>query len=698
MQFSLSYPLWFLLFCVLAGFAFTWFLYSRDTKFSDKPKWVQNSLKILRFLTGFGITFLLLAPIFKDQTTEQKDPLVIMLTDQSQSIKSGMNTNTLDRYLTNVSNLKDKLKGKYEFVELGFGDQTYLIRNDSLNQKITNISQALEHVYDTYSDQNIGAIILNSDGIFNEGSSPVYSKAKFSAPVYTIGLGDTTIRRDLIINDVLSNKIAYLGDKFAIQVGISNQNAANVNSKISVFEEDVNGVNRIIAEKQISFGSESDYQNHEFILDAKKTGVVKYSVLLSTVSGEYNTINNRKDFYVEVIDARIKLLIYANGPHPDVGALTGILEENKNYDVKSAFAYDNVNVSDFDFVIFHNLPSQALDISTILKQLDNKGVNRLFFFGSQTDQPKFNAAQSVVNITGNSSANDVIEPVFSGGFDKFVISEELKNRLLKYPPIIAPFGSYKAGNLSNVLFYQRIKKVPTQNPLVVFEDKNGKRTGVFVGEGLWKWKMQDMVDFEDNRFVNELISKSIQYLSVKDDKRKFRVNNSKNIYRENEPVLLDAQLYNDAFEMINTPEVFITIKNNKGDEYKYNFSKVNNYYVLNPGTMSPGSYTYAASTSFDGKAHTATGRFSVENIQLELNNLTAQHATLKALSEQNGGKYYHHSDFSSLADVILGNDKIKPTLYSSIRTQMLLEKKWFFFLLLFILGFEWFLRRYFGSY
>jgi ABC-type lipoprotein release transport system permease subunit len=114
--------------------------------------------------------------------------------------------------------------------------------------------------------------------------------------------------------------------------------------------------------------------------------------------------------------------------------------------------------------------------------------------------------------------------------------------------------------------------------------------------------------------------------------------------------------------------------------------------------MAPGSYTFSASTSFDGKAQTATGRFSVENIQLELNNLTAQHNILKSLSIQNGGSYFHHSDFKGLGNEILESNKIKPTLYSSIRTQMLLEKKWFFFLLLFLLGLEWFLRRYFGSY
>ncbi|MBK8388017.1 MAG: hypothetical protein IPL23_01455 [Saprospiraceae bacterium] len=95
----------------------------------------------------------------------------------------------------------------------------------------------------------------------------------------------------------------------------------------------------------------------------------------------------------------------------------------------------------------------------------------------------------------------------------------------------------------------------------------------FVGEGIWKWRMQDMIDFKNADLSGELINKTIQYLSVKDDKRKFRVNTSKNLYKENETVLFDAQLYNDAFEMINTPDVQLTLNNQAGKSLNTYFQK-----------------------------------------------------------------------------------------------------------------------------
>jgi hypothetical protein len=389
----------------------------------------------------------------------------------------------------------------------------------------------------------------------------------------------------------------------------------------------------------------------------------------------------------------------ANSPHPDVAALHDIITANKNYEVTSAFSYDQgVKYGDFDLVIFHNLPSSNFDISPILKILDTKGVNRLYLAGSQIDQQKFNGLQDVIKITGGSSNIEVIEPSLISNFDKFTLSDDTRKRIPTYPPLTAVFGSFNLGPLSSSLMNQRIKKVPTNNPLFAFEEKNGKRTGVFAAEGIWKWRMQDMVDYDEPRYLGEIINKTIQYLSVKDDKRRFRVNASKTIYRENESINLDAQLYNDSYEMVNTPEVDIVIKNRNGQEYKYNFSKVNNYYTLNAGILPPGSYQYQAKTSFDGKSYEAIGKFSIESIDLELNNITAQHSILKTMSSESGGQHYHHTNYQGLTEAILSNDKLKPTLYSSISTNLLMDKKWYFFILLMLLGLEWFLRRYFGSY
>ena len=87
--------------------------------------------------------------------------------------------------------------------------------------KVSNISEFLKYIYDLYSNQNLGAIIMATDGIYNEGSNPIYAGAKLTAPIYTVALGDTTAKKDVILKRVFHNKIAYLGDKFSIQIDVA---------------------------------------------------------------------------------------------------------------------------------------------------------------------------------------------------------------------------------------------------------------------------------------------------------------------------------------------------------------------------------------------------------------------------------------------------------------------------------------------
>jgi len=50
------------------------------------------------------------------------------------------------------------------------------------NQKVTNLSNTLDEIYNKYSHQNVGAIILASDGIYNQGNNPIYSNAQLTRP------------------------------------------------------------------------------------------------------------------------------------------------------------------------------------------------------------------------------------------------------------------------------------------------------------------------------------------------------------------------------------------------------------------------------------------------------------------------------------------------------------------------------------
>ncbi len=160
----------------------------------------------------------------------------------------------------------------------------------------------------------------------------------------------------------------------------------------------------------------------------------------------------------------------------------------------------------------------------------------------------------------------------------------------------------------------------------------------------------------------------------------------------------DAELYNQSYELINEPDASLVITDDAGKNYSYTFSKTSNAYTLKAGLLAVGNYRYTGKVVANGQELTASGKFSVRPIQLEQFETTADHSLLRILSEENGGTMVFQDQLSDLSTVISENNNIQPLLYSQMKTKSVLHYKWIFFLLLFLLALEWFLRRYYGGY
>lgn len=693
---SFQYPTWYILFCILLGAVYAGVLYYKDKSFKEQSPALVRGLSALRWLSATILAILLLSPVIKTVITDVKKPVVILAQDVSESI--GLAIRDTPQYKANFDALANSLGEKYEVHQYAFGEKVREGVNFQFKDKLTNASDLLKNIYDLYSNQNLGVVIMATDGIYNEGSSPLYASAKLNAPVYTIALGDTTPKKDLIIKRVFHNNIAYLGDKFNVQIDVSANNCTGSNTSLSVSKVDAAGNLSRTQAIPISINKNDFFITKEVTLDASQPGIQRFRVAVSALNGEASTANNVKDIFIEVLDARTKILLLANSPHPDIAALNEAISINKNYTVTVATINDlKVNVSDFDLVVLHQLPSVSNGADAVLNILSNKKIPRIFIIGGQSDVRKLNTLQTLMSINADPrSANDVQASV-NGSFNLFTLEGNL-NQISDFSPLTAPFGEYKELAGGQVLMYQKIGKVDTKYPLIILGESNSIKTGIIAAEGLWKWRLFDFAQHQNHEITDGLISKIIQYVGVKEDKRKFRAWTDKNVYRENEPISLGAELYNNSYELINDPDVSLIVVNSENKQFNYTFNKSGRAYSLNVGILAVGNYTFKAVTNVGGQKLEVDGRFSVQPIQLELYESTADHAILRALSNQQGGAMVYPKDMVSLADSIKNRTNIKPVMYTTNKTQTVLNLKWIFFVLLTLLSLEWFARRYFGSY
>lgn len=695
---SFQYPAWFLIFCVLLGLGYASLLYYRDTTFKEQAPRLNLWLGILRFLAVTILSALLLSPLLKSYFNETKKPIVVLAQDQSESTATDLQGEALNKYKQDWASLKDALAESYDVHEIAFGDQVREGVDFQFTDKVSNLSELMRGVYDLYGGQNFGALVLASDGIYNEGSNPAYSDAPLSAPVYTVALGDTTPKRDLLLKRVFHNKIAYLGDKFTLQIDLAATNLGGQQSVITVSKSTDSGLKQLQS-IPVSISGNDFFTTKEVILDADQAGVVSYVINVAALPGEAGTSNNRREIFIDVLDARQKILLLANSPHPDLSALKTTLENNKNYQVFTNYISEpGLDVGKYDFVVLHNLPSSTNDLSGLLNILNDKRIPRLFIAGLQTGYNALGKAQGLISMQSNAAQSDEVQGRVSPSFAAFSLSPKLVEELPRFNPMTSAFGNFGATAQAQVLLYKRIGKVDTDQPLLAVGETNGIKTGVLLGEGLWRWRLFDFLQHQNHEIFDELIGKTVQYLSLKEDKRKFRITQDKNIFNENEPVGFGAELYNDNYELTNDADVAMSIRNRDGKEFTYTFNKLGKAYMLNAGILPVGLYTYKASTNFNGQALVYEGKFSVQPIELELFETTANHAVLRQLSAKFGGETVFSTQIAAIADKIKANETVKPVIYQTTQTNPLINLKWIFALLALLLAGEWFLRRYFGAY
>lgn len=686
-------PFWFIVFCLITGLVYTFALYYKNPKNEFSP-WTTRTMAIFRFISVSLITFLLLSPLLMTVFRRVEKPVILIAQDNSRSILINKDSSYYKtKYLKQLSELTNELSQTYEVKNFTFGSQVDDRQLQNFSEKQTDMSSLFEEMLTRYANRNVGALVIASDGIFNKGLSPSYTAEKFPFPVYTIALGDTNIPKDVLISRIDYNKMAFLGNTFPIEINISSAHCNGKQIKLNVSREKENLFNQ-----NISLNGDKTLQTIPVQTKADKAGLQHYHISITGVDGEISKHNNLADVFIEVIDSRQKILILYNSPHPDIAAIKESLEGNPNYEVETFATSDfNQAISKYNLVVLHQLPSTNNTASNLVRQINQNKIPALYILGSQTDLSNFNRLNTGLNIlAAKSNVNEAL-PVINPQFPLFTTDDDLLKLSENFPPLISPYGDYKTSNATNTLFTQKIGSVKTNQPLILFANNLQAKTGIIAGEGIWRWRITDFVKNNSHMVFDQFISKIIQYLSVKEDKSFFRINCNHN-FLENEPVEFTAEVYNQSYELITTPEVNLIITDEKGKNYPYVFTKTSNSYYLNAGSFPVGNYKYKAQTKEGGKIYTKTGEFIMVPLNVEALNTVADHNLLYKLAKNHSGEMFYPSNMQQLVNKLQKREDIKKVSYAEKRYNDFNNVFWILLLLLALLGAEWFMRKRAGGY
>ncbi len=692
MKFFSDISIWWLIPWGLFSTLLAYWYYRGQKGLSDLNRWIKPSLTILRGFSLFLIGVLLLGLLLESIEYRAEKPVFITLVDDSASMLNYKDSSDVAKRIDDFrTKLEDQYSEKFDVVHYSVGDGVEAI-DPQYKDQLSNLDEGFEQLYTQFYNQNVGGICFISDGNFNRGSNPNYSAEKISlTPIFTVGVGDTIRKRDQVIRNVAANDIAFYKNKFPVEIDIQATRVGKVSSNVTISK---NG--KKIATESVSYkDGKLDFAHVSIMLDANEIGFVEYTVELQAVDNESSYENNRWSFYVEVIDSRSKILMLSHAPHPDVTAIKSVIEKDENVEVTSMLTSEwSGDINEFALLIWHEPGVNGN--SELAAKVKSSSIPVLYLIGNRSKASNVRRLGIGVTLPPSRGArSDEVQASLKSGFQLFEVSDNIQNALQYWPPVNVPFGNISTQKGSTLLT-QRIGQVVKTDPILLFTTGSRKQ-GVFIGEGLWRWKLSEYARTKYNKGFDELIQKSVQYLVVRKNTDALRINMPRR-FSVNDDVVINAEFYNSSLERITEPAISFVLTNEDESNVNYEFAKGSLDYKLSLGKLKAGKYSWVAKTSFDGKKYDKSGVFVVTDISIENLESSANHNLLNQMATKSNGDFYRLDQLDQLLkDIGKRKDIVKITSEESSFINMI-DYKWIFFLLICLLSLEWFVRRRAGSY
>lgn len=655
--------------CLTLSFVMSYLLYKKEVFKGSKS--ITRLLFALRFIVVFTLAFFLLRPYINQVKVLNEQPIIIIGVDNSSSLVNHSDSSYYTgEFIREINNIKQEFEKNFQVELYSFGERIH--RNPSFNfsDKKTDLSDYFNEISDVYSNRNVVANIIASDGIFNSGSNPVYANYPFNAPLYTLILGDTSLQKDLELTNVSYNDLAYLDNSFPIKASVLAQFSKGETIEVSLWEDEL-----LLDKKESLVKKNDDLLSFDFKVTAQSVGVHNYRLEVTPISEEQNTSNNTQNIFVDILETKQKILLLSSISHPDINAISSAIQSNKNYELilEKTDNFDG-NYSPYSLVIAYQTDVNQVNLPVF------------YFLGSKSK----NLSLDWFSFSSSKSSLSEVNAEYNS-FSLFSLDDKWENWINELPLLYSPIADYSFKSEYNNLFTQKVIGISTSKPIISFSKQNGKREAVCAAEGLWKWRLFEYLKTNDHKLFNQLINKSVQFLAVREDKRPFRLRHDK-LVNENENFFIEADLYNANYELVNTSEVNIRLINEKGNEFNYTFNKAASNYYLELSQLMVGNYSFEASVLFNGKEYFNRGKFSIVPLELEQMHTRAKPENLYVLSKKHGGKTFDTSQFYALKNEL---NEIEPQSlsYNKESQNDLINLKWIFIILFVFLTIEWFIRK-----
>lgn len=694
--------------CLLAAGALTYWTYRRTTP-RLRPS-IKALLGSLRFVALAIVLILLFDPIVTRSSEQERPPVLALLVDNSASLtladeealRSQLEAADYGRVGGDV-----RLYGFDAKVRAG-GHPSSGLDSLTFDGGRTNIGHALDQVRQDLREENLQSIVLVSDGLYNSGRNPIYAAEESVVPIHTVVAGDTSRYRDVRVQEVLTNEIAYAGTELPVRIRVLSDGFEGDNVAVSL-----RSGAQVLGSETIRLSGDGTEQTVDLSVTPGEPGLMQYTATVTQLDGEATHRNNARTVSVQVIDSRRRILLLAGAPDPDVGALRQSLSADASFEIVShtqqspqSFYEESLpeSLDDVDLVVLSGFP-HARSSSEIVARVDAllSGTETpvLFVAGRQQHLEAIrqigdevlpavptagasatHEAQVTLTPTGRS------HPVMGGhpgGVDAW----------RSLPPLAFTDAGWEVSPDATVLATVRSRGVDLDDALIVIRSRTGRRSAAVLGSDVWRWRtLPPSLDPAEGLF-DRFVENVVQWLTSPEDDRLVRVRPTQSRFEGGEAVRFTGEIYDERLQPVSDADVRITIESPEGDEFPFTMTaEGNGRYRLDAGALPEGSYQFSADATQQGtRLGTDQGAFSVGALELEFQETRADAALMRQIAARTGGQATDLSRLEDLLGDVSSSAGFRPSVERVVRESSLRHTYLLLLLALLFLASEWILRK-----
>jgi hypothetical protein len=296
-----------------------WFLYRRTTRPITRH-W-KNLLVGLRSAVLMLLLLLLMRPVITTFEVNPQETYLAVLVDDSASMQIA----DVPGFESRQQAVADALYGEGGLVA-GLADR-YQVRTFAFNQSLRRISdaedltaqgnasgleQAMRQVAEQLGGLPLSAVVMISDGADNAETDPLLSAREFAArqiPVFTVGVGQQQIPRDVGISNVSASQTLLDNSVFDVQVDLNHQGYAGQALTLRVMDGETE-----VASRLVTLASDGT-RRIELEVSPDRKEPILYELRVDELAGEIVLQNNRYQFLVDNSERPPLNVLYVDG-HP----------------------------------------------------------------------------------------------------------------------------------------------------------------------------------------------------------------------------------------------------------------------------------------------------------------------------------------------------------------------------------------------